>query len=225
MPSLQNAMKRCGRSLLDLVYPSGCAVCQEKLPPSEKGGLCPFCLSKIPSGSFRLGEVPHLDSVFCLSPYEGMLREALHALKYGGRQDVAFSLSQRLKDAATKEFTSSSFDWIVPVPLSWEKENDRQFNQSERLARIVAESLSVPISVGNLERIQNNRPQVGLPREKRLKNVRNSFRVKRPSLFSGKRILLIDDVITTGATLSACAKVLRKSGAEKISALTLGGGE
>jgi len=245
MLSLQEMIKKGGSSLLDLIYPPHCALCEKRLAMDERGGLCLRCLSQIPKNippfcpscgrhyagvksAPRCGmcEGKHFpfDHLWFVAPYEGALRETLHKLKYEGRKPIANSLAQLLITFLKDELHPFVFEEVLPVPLERQKERERQFNQSALLAKALAEALHIPFSSGNLIRVRATLPQSSLPREKRVENVRDAFRVRNPSLYAGKNLLLIDDIVTTGATLSACAEVLRVAGAREISIVALAGG-
>ena len=238
-------IKKGGASLLDLIYPPHCALCEERLATEERGGVCLRCFSQIPKNSPpfcpscgrqyagsksapRCGmcEGKHFpfDRLWFVAPYEGALREMLHALKYGGRRPLANSLAQLLLTFAKKEFHPFAFEDVLPVPLERRKERERGFNQSALLAKALAEALTIPFSSGNLIRVRATVPQASLPREKRFENVRGAFRVRNPSLYAGKSLLLVDDIVTTGATLSACGEALRTAGAKEISIVALARG-
>jgi ComF family protein len=112
-------------------------------------------------------------------------------------------------------------DVIIPVPLHPARLRTREFNQSLLLADQLSRYLSRPVSAGNLVRIAATDPQTTLTRKARLRNLRNAFNIRRPQDLAEKRILLVDDVFTTGTTLNECAKILRKAGAGPVFALTL----
>lgn len=112
-------------------------------------------------------------------------------------------------------------DWVVPVPLHPFRVWWRGFNQSELLARPISEKLGIRYGNGLLRRVRNDPKQVGLSGRRRWENVRGAFAASNPAVVKGKTILLVDDVMTTGATLSECARVLKRAGAEKVYGLTL----
>ncbi len=227
MFSVREKIRVGGLALLDLVYPLYCAVCGVRLEATETGMLCETCLRQMPKHRFPAslpGDFPHLDHLWSAAPYEGVLRESLHRLKYEGKKGLAMPLGSLMADFFRDHLIKVPFDGLIPVPLFPARERERGFNQSFLLAKILSKRYSLPIGSGDLIRTRATHPQVSLPRERRIQNVKNAFRVKHPSRLSGKHLLLVDDVVTTGATLSACAKVLKAAGAEKVSALTLAGG-
>ncbi|HLX71837.1 MAG TPA: ComF family protein, partial [Verrucomicrobiae bacterium] len=116
------------------------------------------------------------------------------------------------------------WDWIVPVPLHPAKKRQREFNQAERLAVHLSEATKIPINTGLLKRVTATQTQTKLTRDQRAENMRNAFTIDPPQRLSGNRILLFDDVFTTGATTNACAKVLRAAGAREVGVWTVARG-
>jgi ComF family protein len=152
-----------------------------------------------------------------IGEYEGTLREIIHALKYSGRQSLARPLAQRMRRRGSELLENA--DCVVPVPLHWRREYQRGFNQAREIARY----LGLPIA-DLLVRRRATRAQVELAADRRRANVMGAFAVRRgwfrsPSI-RGKKLLLIDDVSTTGATLESCAAVLKDFGASEVYALT-----
>lgn len=244
MMSLREILRKGSASILDLIYPLSCAHCGARLAP-EEGGLCAVCFSQIPKNlpPFCLtcgrqkgalaegsrccaceGKSFSFDRLWFVAPYEGILRESLHKLKYKGEKPLTGSLSQLLIVFAKKYLFSFHFDAALPVPLAPLKERERSFNQSALFAKALATALSVPYTSGNLLRVRATLPQVSLQKSERLENMEDAFRVKDPSLYVGKNLLLVDDVVTTGATVSSASKVLRERGAKTISVLALARG-
>ncbi|MFH1857620.1 MAG: ComF family protein [Candidatus Omnitrophota bacterium] len=245
MLSIRETVRKGTLALLDLVYPESCALCEKWTAPEEERGLCASCESRIlenvppfcptcgspyqkteaaPCCGSCDGKEFSYDRLWYTAPYEGVLREALHKLKYEGRKPVAGVLAKRLTFFAKQHLQEVRFHAVVPVPLTWQKERERQFNQAALLAKPLAQSFGVALSCGNLLRIRATLPQVELSKPRRFENVRGAFRARHPSYYRGKNLLLVDDVVTTGATVSACAKTLREAGAEHLYVLTLAGG-
>lgn len=155
--------------------------------------------------------------------YEGATRAAIHRLKYDGKSALAARLAPVLSHTIRADDTLNSicFDCIAPVPLHKRRERKRGFNQSELLARSLAQELEVPF--GNaLQRTRATPPQVGLNLKERQSNVRGAFTIT-PGFTSppNAHVLLVDDVFTTGATLRECATVLKKAGAKSVCAVTI----
>ena len=152
-----------------------------------------------------------------LGAYEGTLRLAVHALKYQGRRSIAPRLACLL--AGRCKAVLDDADAVVPVPLHWRRRWTRGFNQSEEIARY----LRLPV-VCALRRVRHTPPQAGLGADRRAMNLRGAFaprRTGRSSGVHGRRVVLLDDVSTTGATVAACAAVLKEAGAAEVSVLTV----
>ena len=223
-------LSRLAQSALDLVFPMHCCGCGR-----EGGILCPQCvheLERLAPPYCRICSQPGVDGVcpWCRqsprgfdslrSPYkfEGPVREAIHALKYRGVRAAAGELSRLLTDYLDRN--PVSVDAVVPVPLHSRRLRSRGYNQSAHLARGIGRKLDLLVSEFLLLRTTDARPQVeAQSRDERRANVSGSFRC--PEDASGLTILLIDDVATTGSTLSECASALKDAGASRVYALTL----
>ena len=162
-----------------------------------------------------------MDDVYACCSYEGVMKECIHLLKYKGREYMARPLGGIMADCLESGVDINNIDVFVPVPLHKKKKVERGFNQSELLIRQSLIKYEKELSADNLIRIQNTRSQVNLYREERAMNVEGAFRVKNPELFSGKNVLLVDDVCTTGATLNECAKSLKNAGVKKVFGIVL----
>jgi ComF family protein len=157
------------------------------------------------------------DAAYCFGFYEGALRELIHLLKYDGMKPLAGPLSAYLSRALPLD---ESFDAVVPMPLHWRRRFQRGFNQAAVLAQDVARRRKIPV-LHAVRRVRDTRTQTGLTNAKRRENVSGAFRAGHGSPLEGLRILLVDDVMTTGATGSACASALKRAGAKSVTMLTL----
>lgn len=218
----------CGASVQSDPVPGFCRRCWELIEPLN-GPCCALCSQPFVSQaavSFSpnhhcqdcLEHRPAFTRAWTLYPYLPPLREAICAFKYRGKIGLAKPLARLMIDALP---SGLDVDLILPVPLHAGRLRSREFNQSLLLADHLARHLNLPVSIGDLIRVQATDPQTMLPRTMRLKNVRHAFSVRRPHVVAGRRILLIDDVFTTGATLHECAAALSASGAQTVLALTL----
>jgi len=155
------------------------------------------------------------DEAYCYGAYEGTLRKLIHLFKYNGMRALAAPLGELLGNALPRD---RQFDVVTAVPLHWRRRWMRGFNQSELLGREISRRRGIP-SVRALRRGFATRAQAGLSNSQRRENVSGAFRARKR--LNGTRILLIDDVMTTGATAAACAIALKKAGARSVSLLTL----
>ena len=227
---------------LSLLYPPRCLVCRAL----GESGLCAACLDGIipvaPPSCQKCGQTIPADAGGCLhcrlrrpayeraralGAYHGVLRDAIHQFKYQDRPQLAAPLGFRLAAIAREhasDLNGLRFDALLPVPMHPVRRRLRGYNQSERLARVVASHLGLPLLTDALVRTRATRPQVGLDRDARLTNLQGAFAVRRPEAVEGKILLLMDDVMTTGSSLYECTLVLRAYGAKAVYALTLAAG-
>jgi ComF family protein len=155
------------------------------------------------------------DEAFCYGAYEGTLRKLIHLFKYSGMRRLAQPLGALLADALPRD---RQFDLVTAVPLHWRRRWQRGFNQAELLGKVIARARGIPAS-RVLRRASATRAQAGLSNSQRRENVSGAFLARRR--VPGLRILLVDDVMTTGATAGACARALKKAGAKSVSMLML----
>ena len=217
-----------GRSL-DFLFPPRCAGCRRRgewlcadcraslVAPEPP--LCHRCRASVtrpgPCVICR-HHPPAFDSLLAAYQYTGALRPAIHRFKYGGERALGNCLARLLVEAIT---LPTSVDLVLPVPLHPDRLRQRGYNQSNILARALAERLDRPLAA-NLLRVRSTRPQVGLDAAGRRDNVRGAFAWHGPPITS-RHALLVDDVCTTGSTLSACAAAVRAAGARRVTAVVL----
>src|SRR5262249_41865830 len=152
--------------------------------------------------------------------YDDVAREALHAFKFGGCRALAAPLGDLIAEL-DRELPTAVPDLLVPVPLHRRRERERGFNQSYLLARRVGHIWNVPVRRDVLQRAVYTVPQTQLSGEARRSNVRTAFVLRHVDVVAGRRVLLVDDVFTTGSTATACAVCLRKAGAAEVGVLTV----
>jgi ComF family protein len=229
---------------LDWLYPEVCRHCDAALSFGPDRLLCPSCRDAIralgPEKACRrcaapLGPhvAPGADCPDCRSRdhrftravaaarYESSLRSLVHALKFAGIRRAAGPLGALLADRVRREEWAPALEGVVPVPLFTHRERERGFNQSSLLAAEVAARLGLPLSEGLIRRSRHTHPQALLGQEERLRNQREAF---APVVEAAgvRACLLVDDVMTTGATVDACAVALRAAGVERIYVATVG---
>lgn len=206
--------------LLDLLYPPRCAFCHAFLETSREG-VCAHCKTGLPfaqnGGRQRFSFVRA-----CVSPltYEGDVRKSLLRYKFGGATGYA-KVYGRLVANTVREELAGEYDFITWAPLSRKRLRARGYDQARLLARATAKEFGLPLTP-TLVKQRNTQPQSGTgDAAKRRANIAGAYRMKKGADVTGKRILLMDDIVTTGATLSECARVLGKAGAEQVVCATV----
>ena len=218
-------LKRLGRQMLAAALPGSCLLCATD---SAEELLCPPCASDLPglpaalcprcaaptTHSERCGaclrDPPHFDRTLALFHYDFPADRIIHALKYGHQLAVAGWSARRLAE----RLSGAEYDFIVPLPLHPDRLRERGYNQSAEIAKVLANRLNFRLDLDNVRRTRATPPQADLPYKERHKNVRGAFECRTD--FSGKHLLLIDDVMTTGATVNECVRVLKLHGAASV---------
>lgn len=232
-------MRAAFRFALDVALPPLCAAC--RMPLGDGAGLCAGCWAKLhfiePPYCARLGipftydpgpgllsmeaiaNPPAYDRARAAVRYDEIARELVHRFKYGDRVDLAPMMGQWMARAG-RELTAEA-DAFVPVPLHWRRLWARRFNQSAALAHAVSSVSSVPVLLETLRRVRATPQQVGLDKGERATNVQGAFRVapEKKADVAGRRLILVDDVLTSGATVNACARALLRAGAAHVDVL------
>ncbi len=219
-------------NLIQLFFPDLCIICGNKLYTSEKF-ICLECLADLPKTNFynESGNIVEqlfwgrvqIESAtsFFFFRKGSKYQKILHFLKYKGLKEVGFEIGINYGFELQKNSHYASVDFIVPVPLHPKKLKQRGYNQSEWIARGISKVLHKPVESKNLVRKVYTSTQTRKTRFERWQNVEDIFKVSDPEIFKGKHILLIDDVVTTGATLEACVVAVQKAQNTKISIATL----
>ncbi|HTY08170.1 MAG TPA: double zinc ribbon domain-containing protein [Candidatus Edwardsbacteria bacterium] len=237
-------------SLVDFVFPPFCAACRRRMPGRERGAICPDCWQayrRWPEGSCQrcgqpLPEAPlpkdlaaNQDEVLCQrcripgwscaavrtpGPFEKPVADAVHLLKYSDRRAVAATLAGLMAAAAGADPRYRRADLVLAVPLHGARQRERGYNQAQLLAAEVGRIMGKPCPERVLARIRHTGSQTKLDREQRQDNVRDIFAVRRPARVQGATVILVDDVLTTGATIGSCGQALLRAGAAQVLALT-----
>lgn len=223
-----NRIGAWGATALDLVFPTRVP---EVADYRLEGPLCERCGEPFAGqvmGAFSCtncrGRKWHLTRARAAYRAEGEVMEAIHRFKYGGEYYRLRFLREWLREGFERYYRDAGpWQGLVPVPLYPLRRRQRGFNQAEQLARQLARVTGIPVWDG-LRRLRATQVQARLRRSQRLKNQRDAFGLKRGFDPGGLRLLMIDDVLTTGATVDACAAVLRKAGAAEVSVLTVARG-
>jgi ComF family protein len=217
-------MREMGKAFLDFVLPRFCPCCRRKLQYYEPP-VCAGCLSKIKEAeSIRIssefnrkfadnGIINRFTSCFVFEK-DKELQQIIHSLKYGRKFLLGIYLGELLGERIKKEFYGRKIDMIVPIPLHHLRKAERQFNQSYYVTKGVSKTAGIVIKKRIIKRKRYTETQTTLKIPEREMNVRNAFRSKVK--LDGESILLVDDVITTGSTISECGRILLAAGAAKI---------
>jgi ComF family protein len=166
----------------------------------------------------------HFDWARAAARASGVVLEVIHRYKYRGERWFEPFLGELLATAAEPTVRAGDWDWLVPVPLHPMKEREREFNQAACLARRLGAATGVPVASGFLRRVHYTSTQTRLSRGRRRENVVGAFEARDEAAVAGRRLILIDDVLTTGATTSECARVLKACGAEEVGVWTVARG-
>lgn len=203
-------------SIIGLMYPTVCAACGTPLFRWEKL-VCTRCRSLLPKTGYELNEDNPLSRLFygkvrlravtsCFFfSKEGKVQHLIHELKYKGNADAGVFLGQELGKSIKEAPLFQGLDFLIPVPLHPKREKERGYNQSMMIAQGVFDVTGIPIGEGFLVRSVNTSTQTHKGKEERWLNVKDIFELRKAAQLEGKYVLLIDDVLTTGATLEACA--------------------
>ena len=228
--ALRPRLRPAATALLDLLYPPACTGCGAR-QPDARAPLCPRCLARIerptPEATAALiARLPEAEAALAgtfalwLFDADGAVQRLQHRLKYGNRPRLGLPLGRLIG----RGYRAAGFpvpDLVVPVPLHRLRRYERGYNQSTFLAHGAAASLGADFQEDVLARRRATRSQTRLSRRRRWQNVEGAFAVVTPEAVAGRRLLLIDDVLTTGATLAAAAVALRQAGAASVHAATL----
>ena len=232
------AFRHTARIALDIALPTLCVSCRE---PVSGEGVCASCWSKL--SFIAQPYCPRLGIPFVYDPgpdllsmeaianppayrraraavrYDDVARTLVHALKYQDRTDLAPAMGRWMARAGRELLTDA--DALIPVPLHWRRGWSRRYNQSGALARVIAQQTGVKLASEALRRVRPTQQQIGLSRSQRATNVQGAFKVAVPrqSEITGRRVVLIDDVLTSGATADACARALLRAKAAAVDVL------
>jgi len=232
--------------LAALFYPEICQICREGKATPREGYLCGSCRDSIEwveqplcqccglpfEGAITVafecsnccGQQLHFRAARAAVRFSGAVQEAVHRYKYNHAAWFEPLLAELLVTRAAPALAAESWNWIVPIPLHWTRRRQRAFNQSERLAKALSRASGIPLNSGLIRRREATPPQALLSREERAANMRRAFSYRGSKPLEGARIVLVDDVLTTGATASACAKVLMDNGSGVIDVWTVARG-
>jgi len=226
---------------ISFFLPADCLICGKSLEPLNRSFICGYCWGKVkwltppycsicgrplPSeydcsdnSSFLCGECqvhpPYFKKAFIPTLYQGVMKEAIKLFKYKGKIGISRGLTKITRIYFDhSRFSLPELDLVIPIPLHRRKLKERGFNQAEIIAKFIAEYLNLNLVGDGLIRVRFTNSQTQLKREERLTNIKGAFKIKREERFKRKRVLLVDDVYTTGVTLNEAAKEIKKTKAE-----------
>ena len=228
------------QAAVSLLYPATCAICREQVRAGQY--LCDGCEGKIVrivrpfcetcsepfegsiNTAFSCANCAHrtiyFDAAVAVYRGRGIVRDVIHEFKYNRQIHLRHLVARWLRAALDDDrLRGQQFDVIVPVPLHPARQRERGFNQATLLAELLSAHASIPCRP-LLKRIRYTTTQTALDRSERMENLHNAFRLRKNADVRGLRMLLIDDVLTTGSTLSECARVLKRAGAKSVHAAT-----
>ena len=225
-------MRKIFNDLLNLFFPKLCMICQTPLVGGEEH-ICLKCLYDLPRTDYDFqkenpttflfaGKVPvYRATAFLRYEKGGHVQQLIHSLKYHDNREIGFRLGRMAGLNYRQAIQSDCPDLLLPVPLHPKKRKQRGYNQSEWIARGLNSLLQLPIDTTSLRRIKETDTQTNKPTYERWQNVQDIFSVVAPKELEGKHILLIDDVITTGSTIGACAEALLTVPGVRVSVLAV----
>jgi len=240
--SIRHRARSILRAVLDIGFPPNCIACRISLIDVEDDVfLCPDCLEEIPRFDGptcqRCGDrLPvtqpeccrscqerhlHFDSVAAIGPYEGLLRQLILETKQVQGESIAMTLARLAGRWLGSQLAAQESDVVVPIPMHWSRRIVRRTNGPEVVGQVVARFLGIPCASRMLRRRRKTNRQFALPRSKRFPNVHDAFVQRASYHLEDARVLLVDDILTTGATCDDAARVLRAAGAERVNVLVL----
>jgi len=230
------------KAVLDFLSPPLCHICRSFIPGAGELHICTECRDRLPlvkpplcticgipfigaGGNHICGQCqtqpPHFDSALAHLLYEESARDLIHTFKYSHKTHLRRPLALLALEGLTEFISDRTPDVIIPVPLHRSRLRSRGFNQAVLLGELFSSRLSLPMLTDGISRTRQTEPQIELSADDRRINVKGAFAVNRLGGILEKRILLLDDVMTTGSTVNECAKVLKKAGAASVVVVTL----
>lgn len=226
-------MRQYIRDFIGLFYPAICVACGEGLAAKEEY-ICLSCLQAFPKTDFHNqidnpladnfnGRVPLIAAAaWCHYQKGNSIQKVIHEMKYKGKKEIGIFVGRWYGSELKNAFPFKDADLIIPVPLHKRKKIKRGYNQSEYFARGLSQSMKIPLNTTVLLRIKNTETQTNKTRYARWENVLDVFKVNDSISLKGKNVLLVDDIVTTGATIEACATTLLEANAKSVCIAAIG---
>lgn len=246
MSAALTALRTLMETGLSFIYPDVCQICSQQRATKSESYVCEQCRAAVKlvqppccdrcglpfagelTNTFECGNCREMELHFLHAraavAAEGVAREVIHRYKYQRAMWFEPLLAELLISRAEPVIRQEKWDLIVPIPLHPLKQREREFNQAERLAKRLGEAVSLTVNARLIQRTLATRTQTLLTRQERAANMAGAFSMRTPDKLHGERVILVDDVLTTGATTSACARVLKQNGASEVCVWTVARG-
>ncbi|MCI9087723.1 MAG: ComF family protein [Clostridia bacterium] len=211
-------------TVLDFIFPSTCGFCDKM----GEGYLCQDCKRKITNSNFYFNQLDFyqnkdtfIDEHFYLFSYTEPIRGKILQYKFEDKAYLANTIYEFFMNNEKLYGFLKKYDIMIPIPISSSRKRERGYNQSELLARKISKMANIHIETQALKKAKNNQPQSSLNKEQRRENVKNVYKVQNELKIQNKKILLFDDIYTTGSTANECARMLRAFGSQAVGILTI----
>lgn len=218
-------IREISESILNFVFPPVCILCRDYVQFGHAALVCGRCWQDLPackSDAQNTGSrTKSVSSCHSMWQYNDAVEKIIHEMKFFRKRKLCRRVGEYLAELAVDEESLTSSDALVPVPLHRARLRERGYNQSELLAGAISDRIGLPVQADLVERVRRTKAQSQLSAAERQANVEEAFKVLRPKQVQGKCLILVDDVMTTGATLNACADALLRAGASCILGLTV----
>jgi len=209
--------------ILDLIYPPVCGICGKL----DENSLCKKCEINLNSqAKFEIDDYTGEKDVFYdehlyIFPYESIIRKVILKYKFNDSSYLYKTFVNFLIKNSNFVENLKTYDIMIAIPISKERKKSRGYNQSELIARSLSKTINVKMVVNCLGKIQNTVPQSVLNKEERKKNIKNAYKIYEKSQIIDRKVLIVDDIFTTGSTANECSKVLKEAGAKKVGVFTI----
>ena len=218
-------VKKTVNAVIDLIYPPLCLICGQRLLETEDQ-LCTSCLEGFKfineaHGDFSISGETYVSKAWALFEYDENFQNLVHHLKYSRRRKPVLTVLEHYEKQVLKHLEGTRYDWVIPIPLHPVKQRERGYNQVAGMSRWLAEHLQTKTGLHLVQRTVYTKSQTRLNAVERQLNVKNVFQVLQTEAVKDSHILLVDDVLTTGATSNELARALTNSGALRVDLITL----
>ena len=215
---------------VDFIFPPVCLICHNRLDSSCRF-VCDRCwnaftplrqpLMTVEMMNLLLGEEKYFTHSFALYEYSADIQHLIHLMKYKSMPGIACRFGKEVGDVLAGHDQFRDVDVILPVPLHPLRLRERGYNQADLIAREIGRAMGRPVLATALHRSRYTRQQAKFDKDERTRNVRDAFQLRQQDYMQNKNIIIVDDVLTTGSTMNACAKALKEAGAHKLTAVTI----